>query len=191
MNLFKKYINEKREILSKISKLEIKCENILSVVKPAILNGGKILTCGNGGSSCDAQHLTAELLIRLKPSNNRASIPSIFLGMDFATITAAGNDYGFKNIFSRPLKGIGCKNDILICFSTSGNSKNIIEALKEAKRKKIISISFLGKRGGIAKNYSDYSINVPSNNVMRIQEFHLFLVHYFAERIEQIYKNKK
>ena len=85
------------------------------------------MTCGNGGSSCDAQHLVAELIVRLTPKNNRRSIPAIFLGMDMATLTACGNDLGYNKIFSRSLEGLGKQNDILICYSTSGKSKNIIK----------------------------------------------------------------
>ena len=152
--------------------------------------GGKILTCGNGGSSCDAQHFVAELVVRLKPKNNRKSIPAIFLGMDIATITACGNDLGYDKIFSRSLEGIGKKDDILISYSTSGKSKNIINVLKKAKEKKIYSLSFLGMNGGIAKNFSDEKIIIPSNNVMRIQESHLFLSHYLSEQIEKKFFQK-
>ena len=108
-------------------------------------------------------------------------------------MTACGNDFGYDKIFSRTLDGIGDKNDILISFSTSGKSKNILNALKKAKEKKIYTISFLGMGGGLAKNISENNIIVPSNNVMRIQESHLFLSHYLAEQIEKklfIFKKK-
>ena len=154
-------------------------------ISSKISSGGKILACGNGGSSCDAQHLVAELVVRLSPKKKRKSIPAIYLGMDMATITACGNDLGYDQIFSRSLEGIGKKNDILICYSTSGKSKNIIKVLNKAKQLEIYSISFLGKGGGPAKKLSSEHIIVPSNNVMRIQESHLFLTHYLAELIEK------
>ena len=112
-------------------------------------------------------------------------VPVLFLGMDMATLTASGNDLGYDKIFSRSLDGLGRKNDILICFSTSGKSKNIIKAINVAKKMKILSIGFLGQGGGYAKKLIDEHIIVPSNNVMRIQESHLFLTHYLAELIEE------
>ena len=178
--------------IKKLGKFEKKIDKLSDKIVKNILSGGKILTCGNGGSSCDAQHLVAELIVRLKPKNKRKSIPAIFLGMDTATITACGNDLGFDKIFSRSLEGLGNKNDVLICYSTSGNSKNIIEVLNKAKKLKILSITFLGKGGGIAKKKTMEHLVVPSNNIMRIQESHLFLTHYMAELIEKklsLYQN--
>jgi D-sedoheptulose 7-phosphate isomerase len=182
---FKTFQQQSIENIKKLGKYQKKIEKLSDQIAKKILNGGKILTCGNGGSSCDAQHLVAELIVRLTPKNNRRSIPALFLGMDMATITACGNDLGYDQIFSRSLEGIGKKNDILICYSTSGKSKNIIKVLNKAKQLKIYSISFLGKGGGPAKKLSSEHIIVPSNNVMRIQESHLFLTHYLAELIEK------
>ena len=184
-NSFKKYQIDNINIIKKLTKFQKQLDNISLIISKKIKNGGKILTCGNGGSSCDAQHLVAELVVRLKAENNRKSIPALFLGMDLATMTACGNDFGYDKIFSRTLDGIGDKNDILISYSTSGKSKNILNALKKAKEKKIYTISFLGMGGGLAKNISENNIIVPSNNVMRIQESHLFLSHYLAEQIEK------
>jgi D-sedoheptulose 7-phosphate isomerase len=182
---FKTFQQQSIENIKKLGKYQKKIEKLSDQIAKKILNGGKILTCGNGGSSCDAQHLVAELIVRLTPKNNRRSIPALFLGMDMATITACGNDLGYDQIFSRSLEGIGKKNDILICYSTSGKSKNIIKVLNKAKQLEIYSISFLGKGGGPAKKLSSEHIIVPSNNVMRIQESHLFLTHYLAELIEK------
>ena len=178
--------------IKKIGKFQKKIEKISDQIAERILKGGKILTCGNGGSSCDAQHLVAELIVRLSPKKNRKSIPAIFLGMDMATLTASGNDLGYDKIFSRSLEGLGKKNDILICYSTSRKKKNIIKAINVAKKMKILSIAFLGKGGGHAKKLIEEHIIVPSNNVMRIQESHLFLTHYLAELIEKklnLYRN--
>ena len=151
---FKTFQQQSIENIKKLGKYQKKIEKLSDQIAKKILNGGKILTCGNGGSSCDAQHLVAELIVRLTPKNNRRSIPALFLGMDMATITACGNDLGYDQIFSRSLEGIGKKNDILICYSTSGKSKNIIKVLNKAKQLKIYSISFLGKGGGPAKKLS-------------------------------------
>jgi len=150
----------------------------------SILKGKKIFFCGNGGSASDAQHLTAELLIRLRPNINRKSIPAICLHMDASTLTACSNDYSFNYIFSRPLSALGQKHDILVVISTSGNSKNILKVLKESNKKKIYSVSFLGKGGGKAKKLSNKSLIISSNNTARIQECHIFLGHFILEKVE-------
>lgn len=182
---FKNFQLQSIKNIERLGKFQKKIDNLSDKIGSNILYGGKILTCGNGGSSCDAQHLVAELIVRLTPKNKRKSIPTVYLGLDLATITACANDLGFDQIFSRSLEGIGKKSDILIYYSTSGKSKNIIKVLKKAKQLKIFSISFLGKGGGPAKQLSSEHIVVPSNNVMRIQESHLFLTHYLADLIEK------
>ena len=144
------------------------------------------MICGNGGSAADAQHLAAEFLIRLRPNVNRESWPVISLALDTSTLTACGNDYSFDEIFSRPLSGIGNQGDVLLTISTSGNSKNLIKAHKIAKKKKISTISFLGKGGGKLKNISDVEIIVPSKNTARIQETHIFLGHFIFEQVENL-----
>ena len=147
--------------------------------------GGKILLCGNGGSAADAQHLSAEFLVRLDPKRNRTPIPAISLATDISTITACSNDFTFDRIFSRNLEALGSRNDILIAISTSGKSKNIIEALKVAKKKKILSVGFFGNDGGNAKKFTDLSLIVKSNNVARIQETHILLGHFIFEQVEK------
>ena len=162
-------------------------QNIADVIKQVqkkINKGGKILFCGNGGSAADAQHLAAEFIVRLRPHINRNPIPALTLAQDTSTITACGNDYSFEDIFLRPFQALVKKDDILICISTSGNSKNILRVLKEAKRLKIFSVCFLGKGGGKAKKLASKSIVVPSNNTARIQECHIFLGHFILEKIE-------
>lgn len=154
--------------------------------------GGKLLFCGNGGSAADAQHLAAEFLIRLRPQVNRQPLPAISLAQDTSTLTACGNDYSFNDIFLRPFKALANNNDILICISTSGNSGNIINVLKEAKKKKIFSVCFLGNKGGKAKKFGDLNLMVNSNITARIQECHIFLGHIILECVEDILlKNKK
>ena len=157
---------------------------------------GKIFICGNGGSAADAQHLAAEFLVRLRPKINRRPLPVISLAMDTSTITACANDYGFENLFSRNLQALASSNDMLICISTSGNSKNIVKVLKLAKKIKVLSVSFLGSDGGVAKNFSDINLIVPSKITARIQECHIFLGHFIFESLEneiffkKINKNK-
>lgn len=170
-------------------------EVILSIKKifSTIKNGGKVFICGNGGSAADAQHLSAEFLVRLNPKINRRPFPVVSLAMDTSTLTACGNDFDFKYIFSRNLEALGSKKDLLIAISTSGNSKNIIEVLKQSKKMKIFSIGFLGFKGGVAKKLSDLNIIVPHQKVARIQECHIFLGHFILNRVEKMllstYKN--
>jgi D-sedoheptulose 7-phosphate isomerase len=157
---------------------------IIENLKKKLKRGGKLLFCGNGGSAADAQHLAAEFIVRLRPQVNRNPIPAITLTQDTSTLTACGNDYGFNDIFLRPFQALAKKNDVLICISTSGNSKNIINVLKEAKKSKIYSICFLGKGGGKAKKLATKSLIVTSDNTARIQECHIFLGHFILEKLE-------
>lgn len=167
--------------------------DIIEVIKNThkrLKKGGKILFCGNGGSAADAQHLAAEFLVRLRPQINRDPIPALSLAQDTSTLTACSNDYSFDDIFLRPFKALAKKNDILICISTSGNSKNILKVLKEAKKAKIYSICFLGKGGGKAKKISNKPLVISSNNTARIQECHIFLGHFILEKIEDLILSK-
>lgn len=160
-------------------------EDIIDSIVNHVLIKGKILLCGNGGSAADAQHLAAEFLVRLRPHVNRKPIAAISLAMDTSTITACGNDYSFEKLFSRNLEALSEKNDILIVISTSGNSKNILNVLKTAKKLKIFSIGLLGNNGGKAKKLCNKSIVVKSKNTATIQESQIFLGHYIFEEVEK------
>ena len=169
-NQLKENINTHKKIL-KISK---NINNVITTIKKKLKKGGKILFCGNGGSAADAQHLAAEFLVRLRPHINRNPIPALTLAQDTSTLTACGNDFIFDDIFLRPFKALAQKNDVLICISTSGNSKNILKVLKEANKTGIYSVSLLGKRGGKAKSLSNKSLIISSNSTARIQECRRF-----------------
>lgn len=188
---FNKSLND--SIIAKKSLKEVlnEIEEASKVITLTIKKGNKILICGNGGSAADAQHLAAEFLIRLRPNINRNSFPVIPLAIDTSTITACGNDYSFDKIFSRTLSGLGKEGDVLISISTSGMSKNILNALIQAKKQKIKTISFLGNKGGIAKKLSDINIIVKSSNVARIQETHIFLGHFIFQKVEENLLNVK
>jgi len=160
--------------------------DVIENIKKKLKKGGKILFCGNGGSAADAQHLAAEFIVRLRPHINRNPIPAVTLVQDTSTLTACGNDYSFDDIFLRPFQALAKKDDILICISTSGNSKNILKVLKEAKKTKIYSVCFLGKEGGKAKRFSNKSLIISSNNTARIQECHIFLGHFILEKVEDL-----
>lgn len=179
-NQLEENIKAHKDIL-KISKDIIE---VIKVVQKKLKKGGKILFCGNGGSAADAQHLAAEFIVRLRPHINRNPLPALTLAQDTSTLTACGNDYSFEDIFLRPFLALANKDDVLICISTSGNSKNILKVLKQAKKSKIYSVSFLGKKGGKAKKLSDKTLIIGSNNTARIQECHIFIGHFILEKLE-------
>ena len=148
----------------------------------AINNNRKIIFLGNGGSASDAQHLATELTCKFK--KKRRALPALALTTDTSALTDIGNDYGFKYIFSRQIEAIGNKGDILIAITTSGNSLNLIEALKIAKRKKILTFCFSGNNGGKIKKVCEYSIIIPSKNADKIQVIELFLGQVLCGLIE-------
>jgi D-sedoheptulose 7-phosphate isomerase len=157
-----------------------------NIIAKSIQNGNKLLICGNGGSAADAQHLAAELLIRLKPLNNREGIPAIALTMDTSTITACGNDFGYEVLFERMVETIGVKGDVLLGITTSGNSKNVNRALTSAKENGIVCFGFLGSGGGSSSQLCDQFFLVPSSDTARIQESHITAGHVLMELIENI-----
>ena len=184
-------INEKIEVGKNLLNQKKEINSSIRILYKTIKKKARIFLCGNGGSAADAQHLAAEFLVRLRPNKNRKPYAAISLAMDTSTITACGNDLGYENLFSRNLEALGTKKDVLIIISTSGNSKNIINVLKYAKKNKIFSIGFLGSNGGKAKNLCDINIIVQSSNVARIQEAHIFLGHFILEKIEDLIIKKK
>ena len=145
--------------------------------------GGKILWCGNGGSAGDAQHLAAELMGGMS-DHDRMPIPSIALTTDSSFITAWSNDTDFDSIFSRQVQGLGAEGDVLIGISTSGNTENVINALKQAKYKNLKTIAFTGKTGGNLDGIADITIKVPSDNTQRIQESHIMIGQILCSLIE-------
>jgi len=165
--------------------------NIGDAIVESIMGSGKLMLCGNGGSASDAQHLAAELLIRLKPKNNREGIPAIALSLDSSTLTACGNDFGYDFIYERLVKTLGNKNDCLLVISTSGNSLNVTKAIKAAKNMGIKVFGFLGSGGGEAIHDCELAFLVPSNDTARIQECHIVAGHALMEYIEDILLDKQ
>jgi len=153
-------------------------------ITQSIQNSNKLLLCGNGGSAADAQHLAAEMLVRLRPHNNREGIAAIALAQDTSTITACGNDFGYDSLYERTLKSLGRPGDCLIAISTSGNSKNIILAMKAAQNMGIKVFGFLGSGGGDALKYCDEAFLVPSSDTGRIQEAHITAGHALMQNVE-------
>ena len=154
------------------------------LVVSSIINGGKVLICGNGGSAADAQHLTAEFLIRLTSEVNREGIPAISLLQDPSTFTAAINDFDPKDLFKRNLQTLAKPEDILLAISTSGDSENIVQVLKTAKEIDVKTLGFLGSDGGDSLQYCDLSFIVPSNKTARVQEVHITAGHALIEYVE-------
>jgi D-sedoheptulose 7-phosphate isomerase len=156
-----------------------------TLVVGSFRNRGKLLICGNGGSAADAQHYAAELIVRLSHDIERPGLPAVALTTDSSILTAGGNDIGFDNIFARQVEALGNPEDVLLVISTSGNSKNILNALQITKEKNLKSIGFLGSGGGKCKDIVDIPIIVSSDNTQRIQETHLLLGHILLELIER------
>ena len=175
IDLKKKILDEKYlKVLHELGERMVDC----------ISKGGKIMLCGNGGSAADAQHLAAEFLVRLRPKINRNPLPAITLAQDTSTITACGNDFGYDRLYERMVQSLGQKGDILIGITTSGNSENIILAMKAAKKMGIKVFGFLGSGGGRALELCDEVFIVPSDNTGRIQESHITAGHALMEYIE-------
>jgi D-sedoheptulose 7-phosphate isomerase len=159
-------------------------------IRDCLSAGGKLLLMGNGGSAADSQHIAAELIGRFK--KERKAIPALALTVDSSSLTALGNDYGFESIFSRQIEALANPNDAVVGISTSGNSKNIIRALKLAREIGAKTIGLMGNNGGEMKDCVDIGIIVPSNDTARIQEVHITIGHIICEIIEQdlIHENK-
>jgi D-sedoheptulose 7-phosphate isomerase len=156
---------------------------IANVMAQSLSNGGSIFWCGNGGSAADSQHLAAELVGRFK--NNRRALRSIALTTDSSVLTCIANDYSYDDIFARQVEALGRPGDLLIGISTSGNSENVLRALKTAKEFNLVTVALLGKGGGSVKDLADHALVIPSDSTARIQEAHILIGHIFCELIEQ------
>jgi len=172
----KQAIFENNELMALIKK-------VAEVTTEAYRRGNKTLIAGNGGSAADAQHIAGEFVSRFY--FDRPGLASMALTTDTSILTAIGNDYGYEKLFSRQVQANGVKGDIFIGISTSGNSKNIIEALKECKEKGIITVGFTGESGGAMKELCDYCVCVPSNETPRVQESHILLGHIICAVVEE------
>ena len=155
----------------------------------ALSAGNKVIFCGNGGSAADSQHLAAELMGRYKI--DRAPLPALALTVDTSALTAIGNDYGYDKVFSRQLRGIGVAGDILVGISTSGNSKNILDAFAVAKQLGIRTIAFTGEGGGMMKEQADLCLAVPSSITNNIQEMHIACGHLICGLVEKHFYGTK
>jgi len=187
--IIEKSIATKQQIITDKTLLAT-LQEISDTIVACYKNGGKVLFCGNGGSAADAQHLAAELSGRFY--FDRPPLEAEALHVNSSYVTAVANDYSYNNIYSRYVSGVGKAGDVIIGLSTSGNSENIVRALKEAKNKNMITVGMTGKSGGKMSGLSDYLLNVPSTDTPRIQESHIMLGHIFCEIVEeQLFGNNK
>jgi len=177
--------NEARETLDRFmsdpAQIE-KCVKFTNMVLETVRSGGNLFSCGNGGSHCDAMHFAEEFTGRYR--KDRRPVGALALG-NAPHVTCVANDYGFEHIFSRELGGLGRAGDLLIGLSTSGNSKNVINAFEEARAKKIKTVALLGRNGGAMKDLADLAIVVPAETSDRIQEVHIKLLHTVIESVER------
>ncbi|MBL4743474.1 MAG: phosphoheptose isomerase [Cycloclasticus sp.] len=162
-------------------------ESAAQLIVQSLLDNGKVLTCGNGGSAGDAQHFSSEMLNRFE--RERPSLPAIALSTDTSTITSIANDYSYDQIFSKQLRALGQAGDILLAYTTSGNSGNVVEAIKAAHDREMNIIIVTGKDGGTIASQAllketDIELRVPSNSTARIQEVHLVITHCLCDLID-------
>ena len=168
-----------KETLQSLLDLDPHVAKAAGLIEEALRAGNKLLVCGNGGSAADASHFATEFVVRFM--KDRPAYPAICLAADGGLLTAAGNDYGFDEIFARQVAAFGLPGDVLICLTTSGRSKNIERALQEAKARKLKTIVFLGRDGGSTVGMADVDLLVRSNSTARIQEAHQLLLHVLCE----------
>jgi len=175
-------IKEHLDLFVKVESISPEINSASRLIIDALKSQRKILICGNGGSASDSQHLAAEFIGRFE--KDREALAAIALTTDTSILSALGNDYGYDLIFAKQVAGLGIEGDVLIGISTSGNSKNVIQAVKAAKQKNLKTIGLLGGNGGKLKSEVDIPVIVPHNRTARIQEVHLFIYHYWALQAE-------
>ncbi len=182
-NYIEKSIETKRNILENENILS-KIRDVSLVIVDSLKNGGKVLICGNGGSAADSQHIAAELVGRL--SFDRPGLPAMALTVDSSILTAVGNDYGYEIVFSRQVQACAQKGDVLIGISTSGNSKNVVNAILEAKEKGVFTVGFTGEKDGLISANADITIKIPSSETPIIQESHIMAGHIICAMVEKM-----
>jgi phosphoheptose isomerase len=183
MTRFQQAIEESVAMTHSLAVLEGSLGRAAEMVRKCLLAGGKLLLCGNGGSASDATHLATEFLCRFM--DDRRPYPALSLTANGEFMTAVCNDYHSDEIFARQVWGLGAGGDVLICFTTSGKSRNVLRAIEEAKKRGLVSICFLGRDGGFTKGQATLDIRVEGGSTARIQEAHKFLFHVMCEAVEE------
>lgn len=180
---FQEQMTESIAVLHSLRTQSERIEQVNQVICHALLNGHTLFTCGNGGSAADALHLAEEMLCRYE--RDRRPLPAICLNHDGVAMSCIANDFGFAQVFARQLRALARAGDVLVCFSTSGNSPNILAALQVAREREMISVALLGRDGGMARKLASHAIVVNSERSARIQEAHTLLLHAICEEVER------
>lgn len=183
-SLYKSHQEAMDASLSNEANLEC-LERISREILKAFKGGKKLMLAGNGGSAADSQHIAAEFIGRFK--RERRSLPSIALTTDTSILTAVGNDYGYEDIFSRQIEGLGVEGDVFIGISTSGNSANILKAVNVAKEKGIVTVGLTGRKGGALKDVVDICFHAQTDYTPNIQEVHIMVLHAVSEVVEDVF----
>jgi len=177
-----KALEQHQAVMSTLVELHEPIAKSVQMMDRCFANGGTVYVCGNGGSASDAQHFAAELTGRFEQT--RRGYPAVALTTDTSALTAIANDFGFDRIFARQLESLGHKGDVVILISTSGNSSNLMETCRQAQSQGIATIGLLGRDGGELAKAVDVPLVVPGQRTSRIQEAHIFLLHYLCEAFE-------
>ncbi len=180
--MLEKVLQDHISNFNKLAEMSDSIERATEQLTACVRQGGKILICGNGGSAADSQHFAAELVGRFL--RERKSLAAIALTTDTSILTAVGNDYGYHAIFSRQIEALGQKDDCLIALSTSGTSKNVLQAVDAARNQHMATIGLTGASGGDLAAMVDFAIKAPAHTSPQIQEIHIFILHYWAQCIE-------
>jgi phosphoheptose isomerase len=180
--ILKRAIIAANQTLQSLFDLDASVAKAADLIEESLRAGNKLLVCGNGGSAADASHFATEFVVRFM--KDRPAYPAICLSGDGGLLTAAGNDYGFDEVFARQVSAFGLQGDVLICLTTSGKSRNVERALEEAKAHNLKTIAFLGRDGGSTIGMADVDLLVRSDSTARIQEAHQLLLHVLCETIE-------
>ena len=175
-------IDDHIRVIGDLKPLAAQIERLGELMAQALREGGKVLWMGNGGSAADSQHLAAELVGRY--TRERRGLASVALTTDTSILTAVGNDYGYDRIFARQIDALCTPGDVVIGISTSGNSRNVIEAMTLAREREAVTIGFTGAGGGRLREIVDHCVSVPSNETARIQEAHILVGHLLCDWVE-------
>lgn len=173
------------QTLQSLTEIRPQIERASELILATLRRGNKLLICGNGGSAAEAAHFSTELVGRYAKS--RRSLPALALSSDGSLLSCIGNDFGYDTVFSRQISGLAQPGDLVVVFTSSGNSANITAALKEASALGLSSLAFLGRGGGASKGLASCELIIPGNSGRTAQEVHLFLIHYFCEQIDQAF----
>ncbi|PYE54612.1 D-sedoheptulose-7-phosphate isomerase [Deinococcus yavapaiensis] len=183
------YVERHRAALDRLADLSPNVERAATLLLEALRGGGKLLTCGNGGSAADAQHFAAELTGRYR--RERRPLPAIALTTDSSALTCIGNDYAFADVFSRQVEALAGERDVVVGITTSGNSENVVRALAAAKARGARAVALCGERGGRVEEFADVTLKAPSALTAHTQEMHILLIHVLCETIDDAFVDER